>query len=121
MTPAPKKANPGHNTLDYATRVSAIGMTKHGNRYGRAEPNQSECAHSRRLAVKFAVKSEEYTDQSRRYQPKSNIEYLHDDTLSSIAKSKKQTLPVLSLPRFALRDLLRRRSARQATENSRRQ
>jgi hypothetical protein len=57
-----QKTNAGDNTLDYAARISAAGMSKCRDCYGRTQPNQSECAHPRRLAMKIAIKSEEYTD-----------------------------------------------------------
>lgn len=63
--PRAQKSNPGDNTLDDATRIGA-DMTKCSNRYGRAQSNQSECAHPRRLAAKIAVKSEEHADRRRR-------------------------------------------------------
>ena len=40
-----QKTNPGDNTLDHATRINAVGMTKCSNRQGRTQSNQSECAH----------------------------------------------------------------------------
>ena len=63
--PRAQKSNPGDNTLDDATRIGA-DMTKRGNRYGRTQSNQSECAHPHRLAAKIAVKSEEHADRRRR-------------------------------------------------------
>src|SRR6476620_3188560 len=84
-----QKTNAGDNTLDHATRISHVGMTKCSNRQGRTQSNQSECANPRRLSVKIAVESEEHTDQSRCRQPKKNIEYLHDGTLSSISDRKQ--------------------------------
>jgi hypothetical protein len=73
-----QKTDAGHNALNHAAGVGAGYRMDRQHGHGRAETQNTERAHARRLAMQIAVEPEHDSNQSRSTKPKRNVEGVHN-------------------------------------------